>query len=610
MSLSLNRSYRRPFLFIVLSVLLIGTMGASLWLNQRLLRLHAQAVQYNLDWGLRMNRYSHLAEYVLAINIPCNDIFETKNIAKEYKRFREAIEAYEAQQGAAENDLEGLASSPVRADLQAFLKQTHQIADTMSRNGENLFMQFKRSHLSNAGTLMAQIDRENAAASSVFRNMSNRIREHLLIEFSHQQANGQKWRLWEISLAALFLPLGVGLVFYGNRLAEALEKSRDEALQASRAKSHFLANMSHEIRTPMNGILGMSHIVLDGTLPEEPRKQVEIIQSSAQALLTLLNDILDFSKIEAGKLVMDRVAFNVRQLFGALLPLIELQAREKGLLFQFDMASDVPVAVWGDPHRLRQIATNLLSNAIKFTPFGEVTLHVYTRDVHGDQQQLVIDVQDSGIGMSPDFQERLFRPFEQVDASTTRRFGGTGLGLAITHQLVFLMKGQMEVQSALGKGTRFLVTVPAQTAPNPVAVTPSSNKSWVEGLRILLAEDNPVNQAVVKGILKKGRHHITVVDNGRKAVEAYEAQTWDLILMDQQMPEMSGLEATQKIRSIESTTGQCVPIIALTASAMSGDRDRCLAAGMNAYISKPFDPAALLRMINHVYRNTQDAKAA
>jgi signal transduction histidine kinase/ActR/RegA family two-component response regulator len=395
-----------------------------------------------------------------------------------------------------------------------------------------------------------------------------------------------------------------------EQAAASATEARELAMAANNAKSEFLARMSHEIRTPLNGVAGMIDLLQATELTESQQRYTRLAREAADTLLCVINDILDFSKIEAGKVEIESIEFDLYGLVEELVELLVPAASRKGLELTCWLHPEVQPLVCGDPVRVRQVLTNLLSNAIKFTAKGSIHIHLWPVSRDSGRQIVRFEVNDSGLGIPADRIDRLFKGFSQVDSSTTRKYGGTGLGLAISKRLVELMGGEITVKSEPGKGTTFSFTLNVGMVNGATAIAPAPPKAppvSLSGLHLLVAEDNEMNQFVTQEMLKRAGCTCEIVADGAAALEAVARGRYDVVLMDCQMPVMDGREATRRIRQREAATGSAkIPIIALTAEAIQGDREKCIECGMDGYVTKPINSADLIAAIGSL---TQRAAA-
>ena len=387
---------------------------------------------------------------------------------------------------------------------------------------------------------------------------------------------------------------------YVKRMEHELKQARDKAEEMSQAKGEFLANMSHEIRTPMNGVIGTLQLLADTELGTDQREYVDTAHKSAHSLLTILNDILDLSKIEAGKLNIERIPLDLREIINDLITLHTMTAEEKCIEFRAEIDDSLPKALIGDPTRIRQILANLVSNALKFTEKGHVLVRVRVLASGDDRVEIRFEIEDTGVGIEEHVKHKLFNEFTQADGSTTRKYGGTGLGLAIVRQLVEMMHGRFGVDSVPGEGSMFWFELPLAISTEPPrqqTLEQERELKLKESLSgcVLLVEDNPINQMVARKMLEKIGIEVRIAGDGQEALDVLEQETFDAVLMDCQMPVMDGFEAARRIREQEALSE--LPVIAMTANVMEGDREKCIAAGMNDYIGKPVVEADLKKTL-------------
>ena len=593
------------------------TILFSLTLTHNLMTMYSRSVESNRVWAERIGSISQMGDFAQAVNAPGNDVFDTQDVTSARADRDAALLLFGSRIAEVRSNLGNGATAEERVKMSRLLDVTQVAMDDMVAEADQIFHFLEAADPVAAATKMASMDR---AYARVTRSISDTVRVVQTIQSSRldtQISTAKRLQWLELVVACLVVLMVIGVTLYGHflsrlmqRQAAALKKSED-AEQASQTKSIFLANMSHELRTPLNGILGMAQVVSMNELSVEQRTRVDVIQSSGAALLAILNDILDLAKIQAGKFDLSLATFNSAELATVVAHAFRGAAEIRGIDLIVDVEAGVPGDWIGDSHRLRQVLSNLVGNAIKFTSTGWVRI-----EVAGAAGGPVFRVRDTGTGIGPGQISSLFEQFTQADGDAPHQYGGTGLGLSISRELVDLMGGAIEVQSEVGVGSCFTVTIPLEMSEPAAAVhvfSPAAGDDPLAsspGLRILAAEDNPTNVLVLRAFLGSLSAEVTVVSNGREAVEAFTRQTFDIVLMDVQMPEMNGVDATRAIRELERADARTpTPIIALTANVMSHQTAHYLAAGMNNFVAKPIDLTSLFNVMDKALNSDSDAEA-
>ena len=602
---------RWHLVYLALAAFDLLTVLVSLSLSHNLMSMYTRSVEVNTEWAQRVSAISHLGDLAQAVNAPGNDIFDSHDVPAERTRRDVALSAFDAHLDRIEDSLSERTAPDEQQKINAALAVTKAAMSEMISEAERIFIHFEQGNAAAAGKRMASMDRAygrlTRSISATVAVVQNIQQEHL----QQQLATAHDLQGLELLIGGLIMLMVIGVTIYGHNLgkvmrgqARSIENARAAAEAANQAKSNFLASMSHEIRTPMNGILGMAQSLDTAELPRDEREKVSIILDSGSSLMAVLNDVLDFSKIEAGKFDICPAPNDIIHTTDRVVRLFDTHARDKDITLAFHHDPSMPRNLVYDAERVRQCVSNLVSNALKFTPGGRIDVHVTSRPISETEAMIFVSVKDTGIGMAPDVQSRLFKPFTQADSSIGRQYGGTGLGLAISLRLSQLMGGGMSVQSGPGLGSLFTLTFRAgvQEIPKPAAEpiateTARAIPRGLRGLRVLLTDDNAINRQVVKLFLAPHGCVITEAVNGQDALDKLAAAEFDLVLLDVHMPVMDGKEAVHRIRTSDQPW-RSLPVIALTADAMSGDREKLIALGMSDYLSKPVDQRALVARMN------------
>ncbi|MEQ1782708.1 MAG: ATP-binding protein [Hyphomonadaceae bacterium] len=603
---SVKGAPRWHLVYLALAAFDLLTVLISLSLSHNLMEVYTRSVEINTEWAQRVSAISHLGDLAQAANAPGNDIFDTHDLPAERARRDVAIAAFDKHLATVESDLALRTSDDEQARIGGALEVTKSAMIDMIAEADRIFVYFQQSNAASAGERMASMDR---AYARLTRSISGTVTQVQAIQSQHLQeqlSTAHNLQGLELLIGGLIMLMVLGVTVYGHNLGKVMrrqtreiEDARAAAEAANTAKSNFLASMSHEIRTPLNGILGMAQSLKSAELTEAERDKVGIILDSGRSLMLIVNDVLDFSKIEASKFDITPAPNDIARTIDGVVRLFESQALEKNIVVRITHAPDLARGLIYDAQRVRQCVGNLLSNAIKFTPQGRIDITLSSHPTGEGDVLVAVQIRDTGIGMTPDVQQKLFQPFTQADSSIARRYGGTGLGLAISLRLAELMGGGITVESSPGNGSTFTLTFRAQAQATPENIAPPTPEQVrpapksLQGLRVLVTDDIQVNRDVIKHFLAPHGCQISEAVNGQDALDQLATGDFDLVLLDIHMPVMDGTEAIGHIRA-SNVSWRNIPVIAVTAHAMPGDREKLVAIGMTDYLTKPVEQQALI----------------
>ncbi|MEZ6028504.1 MAG: ATP-binding protein [Hyphomonadaceae bacterium] len=598
---------RWQHVYIALAMSNLLTVLFSISITSTLMGFYGATVEQGSEWSGRVADINRLAYLAQDVSGPTLEATVWGNADAARDRRDAGVDLFSIQMDKLHEDIDAHVTAGAADDLNASLSSAEHAMEDMVAASDGVLAAVSAGKVADAAPGIAGMSAARARLAEEI-TIATELARSIQVETPRQQmAQARDKQALEMALGGLIFMMVIGAAIYGHRIGkmmrrqhQEIEHNRAAAEAANQAKSNFLASMSHEIRTPMNGILGMAQALDSAELAPVARDKVGVILDSGRSLLAVLNDVLDFSKIEAGKFDITPSPNDIIQTATSVTRLFETHARDRNLTLTLTYDADIPRGLVCDAERIRQCLSNLVSNALKFTPAGGIKVHLSWRRDGDDGAVVFFSVKDTGIGMSADVMARLFQPFTQADNSIARRYGGTGLGLAISLRLAQLMGGAMFVESAPDKGSRFVFTFRARVekvvaAPVQLPVAGIAGRSVLQGLRgarILLTDDNSVNRQVVKLFLAPHGCKITEAVNGQEALDKLAEAEFDLVLLDVHMPVMDGKEAIKRLRASDQPWRD-VPVIALTADAMTGDREHLMSLGMSDYLSKPVDQHAL-----------------